>query len=114
MAEIQKIGEWFFASDRVMTINAREGRTTEGLFVFALPLPYCEIEDGEIVEYDLAHISENWYAEDIRWACAKVALDGEKIVCDIPDNCALFICDTEIGTPDEREGEELIVHWSKR
>lgn len=109
MAEIQKIGHWFFASDRVMTICTPSG-TTEGLFVFATPLPYR----NEDIDWDLAMLENDLYPSDLLASCSVVALNGDKIVCDIPDNYALFITDDEAGEVGEREDEEIVIHWSKR
>ena len=92
-----------------MTICTPNG-TTEGLFVFATPLPYKNGEE----ELDLAGLEEALLPSDMLESCVKVNLDGEHIVCDIPDNYALHITDDENGDWGERGDEEIIVHWSKR
>lgn len=115
MAEIQKIGHWFFASDRVATISASQSGIA-GLYLWATPLPYVDTDNEE---HDLAWLEEHRQPADMPDECVAVALDAEgsgsraAIVCDIPDNYALYIGD-ENGSESESEDESVIVHWSKR
>lgn len=99
-----------------MTIDFMDG--TENLFVFATPVPYCWIDDdGEMVEVSLEELNNEddfWYANDTLSPAIKVALEGGHIVCDIPDNYALFVTDNEEGGSSDSDGAEFVVWWSKR
>lgn len=111
MAEIQKIGHWFFAADRVATI----GCYFTGLRLWATPLPFIN-DDGE--EVGVEWLDENIVPSDIMGDCVSVDMsDGHAavIICDIPDNYALYIGDENGDAPAEGVYDEpLPVHWSKR
>lgn len=115
MAEIQKIGHWFFAADRVVTISAAQSGTA-GLHLWATPLPYVDTDNEE---HDLAWLEENLTPKEMQLKCVNVALDANgsdsraAIVCDIPDNYALFI-GNEYGEAGDHFDEEIVIHWSKR
>ena len=120
MAEIQKIGHWFFAADRVATISAPFAGGAK-LYIFAFPLPYIEYneEGSDIVDtYDLERLQKEAFlpldmancVSVVEWDDATLPI----IVCDIPDNYALFVTDNESGDVDTLIDVPIAVSWSKR
>lgn len=108
MKEIQEVGKWFAAKEKVATIKV----PAVPFHIFAVPTIYNTIGTGSLDMLNNNHV----YPADILDTCIHVECEKITDIYDgFPDAYAVFITDNAEGNaPTTHDGDDVQVWWSLR